>query len=103
MRRPVLLVRMRELESFLPYRRSSLKKLVAELVQKNILEKVKLTPTGRAVAFTETSVLRAQKFLMNLDGEEVSDDEQKVPRQRLVQTAMPRPRKQAAQTLPREK
>jgi hypothetical protein len=97
MKRPVLLIRPRELESFLPYRRSSLKVLVKKLCEEGILKKVKLQPTGHAVAFTEDSVLRVQEHLMGLSGVEVVDDEQTIVRVRRVRTERPRPSRRRPQ------
>ena len=73
--RPVILIRPRELATYIPYRRNSLKELTKQLVDEGILKKVVLRKGGHAVAYTEESVIAAQKHLMGIDPIEVADED----------------------------
>lgn len=59
-KRPVELVRRRDLGRFFPYRDTQLDLIVKELVERGLLKKVKLRAGGRAVAFTLDSIADCQ-------------------------------------------
>lgn len=65
--KPRKLVRPNGMDAYIPYKKTQRKKLIKELLAKGLLVKVKLRPDGRAVAYTEDSIVRCQA-LMGLKG-----------------------------------
>lgn len=63
MKRPRKLVRPNELEPYFPLKRTARKNLVKQLTEQGVLKKVILRPGGRAVAYTEDSVIKAQTLM----------------------------------------
>jgi hypothetical protein len=63
MPRPHEIVRRKDLYSFIPYGKTQLD----ELIQRGLLKTVKLSPGGRAVGITMTSIVDYQRDYMGLE------------------------------------